>query len=50
MAKYHNIQNISLGLIDIFKLILGYYISGGPLFGGLTLKGHFVLVFEYSRL
>ena len=50
ICKYHKISNISPGLIDIFKHILGSLYSQGLIFGGLIFGGHFVLVFAYSKL
>ena len=43
--NYRKIPNISPGLIEVRKHILGGLYSGGLIFGG-----HFVLVFEYQDL
>ena len=44
------ILNISPGLIDIFKHILGgLYLGGAYMRGGLTLGGHSVLVSVYQN-
>ena len=45
LLKYCKIPNISPGLIEVRKHILGGLYSGGLIFGG-----HFVLVSEYQDL
>ena len=46
---YRKIPNISPGLIEVRKHILGAYIRGGLYSGGLILGGHFVLVSGYQN-